>query len=738
MLTEGEKDEMAAPAPKDMSAIRPSGLDEDDSSNSSIVTDVFDRNSVGQTSHKAPGTGNEGLEDDGRRRFGSLESATSTNLSSVCSPIALVEKAESGGIGAAGSTNESRKRMSDGSLKPSLAPGPAAPSNPPPSIASQLPSTEAKPPIPAPKKRGRPPKDKSAIVPAAPPPRVRRASMISKMESEVRPRSSIPSRIPAAVLARQCVDAAHASRLNPFALHPGEHELLADLVTAKEVTVYLNIRNAILRLWVQNPRSSIAPEEAAGCAKDTRFFGLAEVAYKWLVRHGYINFGCVEVPRDVTTIARSRRNGKQKTVVVVGAGVSGLAAARQLEHLFAQDSAKWTDNAERPPKVIVLEGRTRVGGRVYSKPLRNQVGGSLPDGLRNTAEMGAMIVTGFERGNPLDAIIRGQLGLRYHLMKDTLTIYDRDGKAVNEDTDMLNTELYADITDRAGGFRAQPQAPHTLQGDEELITRCRDPVPDGSETLQLEPLFMPLDTHRKPASRRGRRRNAPPGTEKITGRSHFAERSNAVQSAARAAKAMGWPLKDGVSKNHSVSLHRLANASAQPTLGAVMDDAMEQYKDLIDLTSLDMRLLNWHHANLEYANAAPVSSLSLSGHDQDTGNEFEGAHSEVVGGYTQLPRGLMRLPTPLDVRLDRAVESIHYNAHAFDESEYSTKVVCTDGQIIEADEVILTVPLGVLKTTTIDFDPPLPPWKRGAVERMGFGLLNKVSASACFRGEWTS
>ena len=170
---------------------------------------------------------------------------------------------------------------------------------------------------------------------------------------------------------------------------------------------------------------------------------------------------------------------------------------------------------------------------------------------------------------------------------------------------------------------------------------------------------------------------------------------------------------------------RTAEASKYPTLGEVMDEAISQYQGLLEMTPQDMRLLNWHHANLEYANAAPVPWLSLSGHDQDTGNEFEGAHSEVVGGYTQVPRGLMNLPTKLDVRFDRIVDSIHYD-DGEEEEELVTKIVCTDGEVIEADEVVLTTPLGVLKSDVIDFDPPLPNWKQGAIDRMGFGLLNKV------------
>lgn len=42
------------------------------------------------------------------------------------------------------------------------------------------------------------------------------------------------------------------------------------------------------------------------------------------------------------------------------------------------------------------------------------------------------------------------------------------------------------------------------------------------------------------------------------------------------------------------------------------------------------------------------------------------------------------------------------------------------------DAVLVTVPMGVLKKGTITFEPLLPARKRDVIERMGFGLLNKV------------
>lgn len=38
----------------------------------------------------------------------------------------------------------------------------------------------------------------------------------------------------------------------------------------------------------------------------------------------------------------------------------------------------------------------------------------------------------------------------------------------------------------------------------------------------------------------------------------------------------------------------------------------------------------------------------------------------------------------------------------------------------------MTIPLGPLKNGSIDFLPGLPSWKTGAMDRLGFGNLNKV------------
>jgi hypothetical protein len=43
------------------------------------------------------------------------------------------------------------------------------------------------------------------------------------------------------------------------------------------------------------------------------------------------------------------------------------------------------------------------------------------------------------------------------------------------------------------------------------------------------------------------------------------------------------------------------------------------------------RLFDWHMANLEFANSAPVGSLSVRHWDQDDPNEMMGAHCFLPG-----------------------------------------------------------------------------------------------------------
>merc|ERR1712226_431782 len=147
------------------------------------------------------------------------------------------------------------------------------------------------------------------------------------------------------------------------------------------------------------------------------------------------------------------------------------------------------------------------------------------------------------------------------------------------------------------------------------------------------------------------------------------------------------------------------------------------------LSSRDRQILDWHFANLEFANATPLSMLSLKHWDQDDDFEFTGGHLTVRNGYSCVP---VALSEGLDIQLNTAVKQVRYSTTGV---EIATTHSRNNGNPVtyKADAVLVTLPLGVLKEITranshnpVQFLPPLPEWKTTALQRMGFGNLNKV------------
>jgi lysine-specific histone demethylase 1 len=86
------------------------------------------------------------------------------------------------------------------------------------------------------------------------------------------------------------------------------------------------------------------------------------------------------------------------------------------------------------------------------------------------------------------------------------------------------------------------------------------------------------------------------------------------------------------------------------------------------LTAKDRQILDWHFANLEFANATPLTNLSLKHWDQDDDFEFAGNHLTVRNGYSCLPSSLSE---GLDIRLNKAVQKITYNISGRDLPVYN-------------------------------------------------------------------
>lgn len=104
----------------------------------------------------------------------------------------------------------------------------------------------------------------------------------------------------------------------------------------------------------------------------------------------------------------------------------------------------------------------------------------------------------------------------------------------------------------------------------------------------------------------------------------------------------------------------------------------------------------------------------LSSQLYNEGEEFGGVEKIAVNGYDTIPN---YLASGLDLRLNQKVSQVDYSGD---------KVKVThNGMVSEADYVLVTVPLGVLKNNVIAFSPALPAAKQTAIQKVGMNCVNK-------------
>ncbi|KAK9713904.1 hypothetical protein RND81_06G058100 [Saponaria officinalis] len=145
------------------------------------------------------------------------------------------------------------------------------------------------------------------------------------------------------------------------------------------------------------------------------------------------------------------------------------------------------------------------------------------------------------------------------------------------------------------------------------------------------------------------------------------------------------------------------------------------------LSQIERRVMDWHFAHLEYGCAALLKDVSLPHWNQDdVYGGFGGAHCMIKGGYSAVVESIAQ---GLPIYLNQVVSDISYGVTDLgitDNCSYKVKVSTSNGDEFFGDAVLITVPLGCLKADSIKFSPPLPQWKHSAIQRLGFGVLNKV------------
>ncbi|KAJ0977479.1 hypothetical protein J5N97_012953 [Dioscorea zingiberensis] len=120
--------------------------------------------------------------------------------------------------------------------------------------------------------------------------------------------------------------------------------------------------------------------------------------------------------------------------------------------------------------------------------------------------------------------------------------------------------------------------------------------------------------------------------------------------------------------------------------------------------------------------------------------EFPGEHISIAKGYSRVIEHLAAEFPPGTIQLGRKVRLVEWCSDGGGASpapkEGPVRLVLDDRSVVSADHVILTVSLGVLKASLeeedanskgwLGFNPGLPSFKRDAIERLGFGVVDKL------------
>ncbi|MGB3293901.1 MAG: FAD-dependent oxidoreductase [Phormidesmis sp.] len=115
--------------------------------------------------------------------------------------------------------------------------------------------------------------------------------------------------------------------------------------------------------------------------------------------------------------------------------------------------------------------------------------------------------------------------------------------------------------------------------------------------------------------------------------------------------------------------------------------------------------------------------------DVSAGILFEGGDSEVLAGHTPLPSddvivqgGMLSL---LRALVRRAKPAFEEPCLRITRTPQGVRVQTTK-RMIDADAVVVTVSVGVLKSGSLEFSPGLPAKHISALDRLGFGSLEKL------------
>lgn len=128
-----------------------------------------------------------------------------------------------------------------------------------------------------------------------------------------------------------------------------------------------------------------------------------------------------------------------------------------------------------------------------------------------------------------------------------------------------------------------------------------------------------------------------------------------------------------------------------------------------------LRLYHFAVMTVTFEYAADLKEISIQEEQLYGGSHSEGDNVLVLTGYYQIPA---LLAENISILLNHRVKHVDYHP--------SGVRIVTEEKVFHGKYAVSTLPLGVMKSGDVIFNPPLPQEKQNAINSLGMGVFNKI------------
>lgn len=399
-----------------------------------------------------------------------------------------------------------------------------------------------------------------------------------------------------------------------------------------------------------------------------------------------------------TTVAFAEEKKCNAKIIIIGAGIAGLGAAHEL----------YSEGCD----VTVLEAKDKIGGRIDTDD-------KTWHGI--AIDKHASWISGTD-GNPITTFAEKfhikTVPTDYECYDKTITVYDAGGHKISKSVYDEMQSVYQEFV----GFRSGVLY-KILDGKGNYDIQNKTSIGDFANTFLTFNSVQPTAKNLFKNEIDNNLHNGWSGDTKSFNITTPSGDCNTVDyKKYKAMQNLLYKFQGFIEgRNYDFVLNTTKYATYnQVPLQDIVEEFIKQ-KNLSDEQRKQFEYsINW---NIENDYAADASDLSFLHYDEVgylIGDEFKTEERVFPDGYGQI---IDRLSDDLVkakiIHTKQAVVKVQYDNHG-------VKVTTNSSQVFEGDYAIVTLPLGVLKKGSVEFDPQLPDWKKGAIDRLGVGTLNKA------------